>query len=267
MKQFLDAFSPKKYQELSKGKAGTVILFVFLFVLVVSCFSLFGNVLKFNLRLHRLFDVNSMHQFVDTYIPVFRFENGTLNIEEPVVVKGMSCYFQFDDATQTFDQALITTVLTENDYKFVVLGARENVLFYMSDFSFPISVSYRDFNINNFDRVAFFERAKHFMTNIIIIYFVLSYFVNVTVYFFTALLCSFIALIVQSYLNKKIAFQRLYFISLYAMVPAFLLVKCMKFVLFGILDFPAKCVALVIIIFLLKLGISEMKEEILPQKH
>jgi len=196
---------PTEYYRLSKLSGGRTTGFVFLFVFIITLFTI----------VPMTYDVvgpNGVAKYVNESLPEFKMEDGQLNVAEKFVEDDGNNYILVDTSVEKF-----TTDDVKDTYKQVILVSKTNLIMFQN--SSTREFSFSDLNGLSFDN----SIVKAFIPFIYIIFFVAMIFLylfGVAWYYITVLLYSLVGLIVSSVSNLRIPYKRIFKVAIYSKVTA-----------------------------------------------
>lgn len=199
---------PMKYYRLTKTSGGRLTGFVFLFVLITSCFLILPV-------LYYCVGPNGITNYLEHKVPDFELKNGSLYVADRVEEKDGMNYVLIDTSVDKFSSEEVNT-----GYMSAILISKSNMIIYQYGTTKTIEFT-------NLGHLHIDNKVIHSLMPLVYLTIVLSvifiYLFMVGMYFATALFYSVVGLIVAAVSRSDIRYGRIFKTAIYGKVTTSIL--------------------------------------------
>lgn len=196
---------PIQYYKLTKVSGGRMTGFVFLFVLLLSLFTIIP-------LLYETFGPNGINHYLHEELPAFELSNGELYVADRYEEDDNGTYILIDTSVEKFSDEDISGLYDQE-----ILISKTNIV--NSQLGKTQIISFSDLGGLHFDN-KIINVLMPFIYLIIILIAIFIYVFMVAGYFFTALLYSIVGMIVSAITHTGLRYGTLYKTAIYGKVTA-----------------------------------------------
>ncbi|MDF2942386.1 MAG: hypothetical protein K0S01_1244 [Herbinix sp.] len=201
---FYAVIKPKQYYRLTKVSGGRLTAFVFLFLFIISLFTILP-------MLNSTIGPSGFFRTFQKDLPDFELSNGELYVSERFENDDDNVYVLIDSNVERFEYEDIN-----KEYNQVVLVSRTNCLNYQS-YGKLQEINFADLRGFHFDNKALAALIP-FVYPLLFLVAILIYLFLVAAYYFTALLYSLVGLFVSSISHANLTYATIFKTAIYSKV-------------------------------------------------
>lgn len=222
---------PMEYYRLSKVSGARLTGFVFLFVFIISLFTMVPMFFE-------LVGPNGLSKILHEDLPEFHMTDGKLYVAERFEQEEGLTYILVDTNVEEFTLDDVNTLYNE-----VILVSKNNMITYQN-------ARTQIFKFSDLGNLSFDNSIINMIEPFIYIFFfiamIIIYLFMVGAYFFTALLYSLVSLIASGISHINLPYARIFKVAIYGKVTASILSAILNVVPVNIPGFVGKGIAIVI---------------------
>lgn len=200
-------WKPKKYTDLTRVSTGRLTGFVFLFILILTFFSLCIPFIVNEITGRGLANI------IENDIPDFEFTNGELELSKAINLKENNTIIVADTSVDYFSSEDISKYPSR--YTSITLISKTNMINYNAGRIIPVAFSdYKNIHLTK----AIINSLVPFMYAVIAFVFVIVYLIYVGIYFLASLIYALVGKLIQKKSGLDLPFGYLFRIAIYSKV-------------------------------------------------